>query len=109
MGEIFDKSRRATQSLLKIQKNYGRFLKQRLKAFEARRKHAGGGAGGLVSPGGAKPLKNFAIWLLETPWFAYLSIIENAKNNAQEDYSGYKKAFGWYKVVIVKVSIQATW
>ena len=30
------------------------------------------------------------------------------KNNAQEDYNGYKKAFGWYKVVIVKVGIEAT-
>ena len=44
--------RRATQSLLKIRKSYNRFLKQRLKAFEARRRRAGGGAGGLVRPGG---------------------------------------------------------
>ena len=29
------------------------------------------------------------------------------KNNVQEDYNGYKKAFGWYKVVMVKVSIEA--
>ena len=43
--------RRATQSLLKIRKGYKRFLKQRSKAFEARQRHAGGGAGGLVSPG----------------------------------------------------------
>ena len=35
-----------------IRKSYKRFLKQRSKAFEARRRRAGGGAGGLVSPGG---------------------------------------------------------
>ena len=32
--------------------NTEKFLKQRSKAFEARRRRAGGGAGGLVSPGG---------------------------------------------------------
>ena len=53
------------------------------------------------------PGKFWDLTLLETPWFAYFSIIVNAKNNAQEDYNGYKKAFGWYKVVIVKVSIEA--
>ena len=83
-----------------------------LKAFEARWRHAGGGAGGLVSLGwglgGEAPEKCCNLALLETPWFAYFSIVANAKNNAQEDYNGYKKAFGWYKVVIVKVSIEAT-
>ena len=40
-----DFHRRATPSLLKIWKNYKRFLKQRLKAFEARQRHAGVGLG----------------------------------------------------------------
>ena len=46
--------------------------------------------------------------LLETPWFAYFTIVANTKNNAQEDYVCYKKACGWYEVVIVKVGIKAT-
>ena len=46
--------------------------------------------------------------LLETPWFAYFSIVANTKNKVQVEYNGYKKAFGWYKVVIVKVSIKTT-
>ena len=50
--KIHRNTRRATQSLLKIRKSYKRFLKQRSKAFETRRRRAGGGAGGLVSPGG---------------------------------------------------------
>ena len=54
------------------------------------------------------PGKFCDLTLLKTPWFAYFSIVVNTKNNAQEDYNGYKKAFGWYKVVIVKVSIEAT-
>ena len=61
---------------------------------------------GLV---GEAPEKFCDLALLETPWFAYFSISANAKNNVQEDYNGYKKAFGWCKVVIVKVGIQATW
>ena len=44
--------RRATQSVLKIRKSYERFLNQRSKAFEARRRRAGGRVGVLVSPGG---------------------------------------------------------
>ena len=58
--------------------------------------------------GGEAPEKFCDLALLGTPWFTYFSITANAKNNAQEDYNGYKKAFGWYKVVIVKVGIQAT-
>ena len=66
INDVFDKScidqastrnstmnRRATQSLLKIQNSYERFLKERSKAFEARRRCAGGGTGALVSPGGS--------------------------------------------------------
>ena len=48
----FVRTRRATQSLLKIRKSFDRFLKQWSKAFEERRRRAGGGAEGLVSPGG---------------------------------------------------------
>ena len=67
---IFFFIRRATQSLLEIRKSYERFLKQSSKTFGARRRHAGGRAWGLVIPGGgqgAKPLKNFAIWLCQRP------------------------------------------
>ena len=63
--KIHRNTRLATQSLLKIRKSYERFLKQRSKAFEARRRRAGGGAGGLVSPGGAEKFRDLA--LLETP------------------------------------------
>ena len=59
--------------------------------------------------GGEAPEKFCDLALLETPLFAYFSIFANAKNNAQKDYNGYKKTFGWYKVVIVKVGIQAIW
>ena len=44
--------RRATQSLLQIRKSYDRFLNQRSKAFEARRRRAGGRVEVLVSNGG---------------------------------------------------------
>ena len=63
------------------------------------------GGGGL---GGEAAEKFCDLALLETPWFAYFSIVVNAKNNTQEDYIGHKKAFGWYKVVIAKVGIEAT-
>ena len=46
--------------------------------------------------GGKAPEKFCDLTLLETPWFAYFSIVANAKNNAQEDYNGYKKVFGWF-------------
>ena len=57
--------------------------------------NAAGGLGGAVRPPAG-------------PWQSPFSIVANVKNNAQEDYNGYKKAFGWYKVVIVKVGIEAT-
>ena len=100
--------RRATQSLLKIRKSYKRFLKQRSKAFEARRRRAGGPSQPWWGLGGEAPEKFCDLALLENPWFAYFSIVANAKNNVQEDYIGYKKAFGWYKVIIVKVGMKAT-
>ena len=46
-----DFHRRATPSLLKIWKSYKRFLKQRLKAFEARQRRAGVGLGGWGAGG----------------------------------------------------------
>ena len=57
---------------------------------------------------GEAPEKFCDLALLETPWFAYFLIVANTKNYMQEDYIGYKKAFGSYKVVIVKVGIKAT-
>ena len=74
--------RGAIQFLLKIRKSYERFLKRRSKAFEALRRSAHCSWGpdepwwglGVEARGKCCDLAH-----LETPWFAYFSIIANAK------------------------------